>query len=369
MKELNAILQKTIVAEYYRQNVVFYGGILLFAAGILRSSEHIKIGRLIVAHPSLLWLTGLIWALHTLKITLFTLRLFQNKSYEFLYYLRLFSRIKRFWLLINIQFLLILPTFFYSVFLGYLALETKNYSSIFQLLMANILFILVGFWAYDYRLKRPNTEAVLKNSFQKIIPPFRTLPCFFYLRFLFSKQAILLLLTIFWGVFVMLGVCNLYHTDDYDGRLLAIGGLFVVGGMIPIGQQFYAFEFLHLSFFRNLPLKILQRFLLIIISFLLVLLPVCVVIFNNLPHEISYFWAFSLILFILSFCQLLYSLNFIALSDKDNHWHLIFALIILFFILIMFKIPMLLLAIINYSVSFIIFKKQFYLSEYQPIDS
>lgn len=366
MKKLNEILYKTIVAEYFRQNVVFYAAILFFAGGMLRANEHIELGKLIVASKTLMFFTFLLWFLHTIKVTLFTIRLLNTKNYEFLFHLRLFSLQKRFFLLSNIQFSLILPTFIYSLFLIYLAFTTQNFASIFYIILINAFFIFGGVWFYDLQLKKPNTESKISASLTNILPKFRTLPYFFYVRYIISKQPVLFLLSLLWGVFVLNGVCQLYFTDDYDERLLAIGGLFVVGGIIPNGQFFFDLEFSKLSFIRNLPISIFQRFSLIVFSFFLTFIPFALTLFRNIPSDVGYLWVISLLCSMVSINTLIYLLNFINFEDTDNYWKTVFMLIIVFFVLIMFKVNVLFMAMLNFAWSYFIYQKRYFITEYQP---
>lgn len=366
MKKLNEILHKTIVAEYFRQNVVFYAAILFFAGGMLRANEHIELGKLIVASKTLTFFTFVLWLLHTIKVMLFTNRLLQLKNYEFLYHLRLFSVKKRLLLLSNIQLSLTLPTFIYSVFLIYLAFATQNFASIFYIILINTLFIVGGVWFYDLQLKKPNSESKIGASLTYILPKFRTLPHFFYVRYIVSKQPVLFLLSLLWGVFVLNGVCQLYFTDDYDERFLSIGGLFVVGGIIPIGQFFFDFEFSKLSFIRNLPISIFQRFIFVIFSFFLVCFPFVITLFRNVPAEVGYLWVIELISFMISLNTFIYIFNFIKFEDTDNYWKTVFMIIIVFFILIMFKVNVLLMAMLNFAGSYFIYQKRYFITEYQP---
>ncbi len=363
MKSIIKILNLTIVKEYYRQNIFFILVIVLLAFGFMSSLEHITLIKMALKLPSLLMLTFVIWALHAVKIILFTLRIFETKSNEFLYNIRLFPPVKRFLAFGMMQTSLLQLTLLYSLWMIKIGIEEKQYLPVLAIVLCNIVLILAGIIAYEYRLKRPNVVSFTRKPVENFLGRFRTPSYLFYVRYLFAKQPVLLLMTKFFCCLILVGMCNLYPTDDYDERLLALAGLFVAAGHTVFCQQYLSFENQHLSFTRNLPIAHKQRILSYFLTYSLLLLPEFIILLRNLPDGVSYFFALELIIFILSMIFMNHHLQYINGISNDTFMQRLFFAGILFLLLIMFKIPVILMALINFSIAIFVFQKHYYESQ------
>ncbi len=357
------ILNLTIVKEYYRQNAIFIFAVILFAFGFLRASEHITIIKLALKLPSLLALTFLVWAIHALKVILFSLRMFKSKSNEFLYNIRLFSPINRFLAFGLMQLSLLQLTLLYSLWMIKIGIEEQAFFEVLAIIACNIILILAGILAYEYRINRPNTISITPKPIQSLLAKLRTPAYLFFIRFLLAKQPVLLLSTKLFACFILVGVCNLYPTDAYDERLLALGGLFVAAGHSVFCQQYLNFEFQYLSFSRNLPVSSERRILCYLLAYSILLLPESIVLVRNLPNSVSYIFALALVIFVLSMIFLLHHIQYISSISKDKFLKGSFFTGILFLLLIMFQIPVILMATINFLVAIFVFKKHYYESE------
>lgn len=363
MKTISRILSLTITKEYYRQNAVFIFAVMMFTFGFLRSSEHITIIKLVLKLPSMLALTFLVWALHTIKVMLFALRMFEAKSNEFLYNIRLFSAPKRYLALGLMQFNLIQLTFLYSLWMIKIGIEEKQFLATLSIICFNIIFILVGIVVYEYRIKHPNVVRTSPKTIQNLLSHFRTPSYLFFIRYLFAKQPVLLLLSKLFTCFMLIGVCGLYLTDAYDQRLLALGGLFAAAGHTVICQQFLYYENQFLSLNRNLPLSSQKRVLGYLLTYSLLLIPELIVLLRNLPDGVSYLFALQLIIFILSMIFLNHHTQYINHVSNDAYLQRLFFAGILFLLLIMFKIPVILMALVNFSLAIFVFHKNYYESQ------
>ena len=366
MKSLIRIINLTIIKEYYRQNAVFIFAVMMFAFGFLRAIEHITIIKHALKYPSILGFFFLAWALHGLKVTLFTLRLLESKQNEFLYQARLFPPLKRFLAFCLLQLSLIQLTFLYSLAMIKFGIEEGKLLEIGYIIGFNTVLIVVGALVYEYRIQRPNAEQVRSKPIQKLFAQFRTPPYLFFVRYLFSKQPVLLLLTKLFCCLILLGICNLYPTDDYDERLLALGGLFVAAGHTVFCQQYFIFENKFMLITKNLPLTDSQRLLHYLTAYFLLLLPEIIVLARNLPDTVSYLFIVFLMLFVLSMIFLNHHVQYINHISHDAFMQRLFFTGILFLVLIMFKIPVILMAFINFSIAAFVFKKHYFLSDFNP---
>lgn len=364
MKSLFRIFNLTIVKEYYRQNAVFIFAVMMFAFGFLRANEHITLIKQALKLPSVLFIVFGVWVLHGVKVVLFTLRMLESKQNEFLYHARLFSPIKRFLVFCLVQLSLIQLTFLYSLAMIKFGIDGKQWAEVGYIVACNIILIVGGALVYEFRIQRPNAEQVRSKPMQQFFARFRTPAYLFFVRYLFAKQPVLLLLTKLFGCLVLMGVCNLYPTDDYDERLLALGGLFVAAGHTVFCQQYFFFENRLLLIAKNLPLSHAQRLLKYGLAYFILIVPEIIVLARNLPAEVSYAYMVALLLFILSMIFLNHHVQYINNISYDAFMQRLFFTGILFLLLIMFKIPVILMALVNFSIAVFVFRKHYFLSEF-----
>lgn len=363
MKTISRILSLTITKEYYRQNAVFIFAVMMFSFGFLRAEEHKTIIKSALNLPSLLGLIFIGWALHALKVILFSLRMFESKNNEFLYNIRLFSPLKRYLALGLMQLSLLQLTVLYSLWMIKIGIEQSKFLETSAIIGFNILLIIAGIIVYEYRIKHPNVVRATAKPIQNLLSHFKTPPYLFFIRYLFAKQPVLLLLSKLFTCFMLIGVCGLYPTDAYDERLLALGGLFAAAGHTVFCQQFFYYENQFLSFSRNLPINLQQRILGYLLSYALLLIPEFIVLLRNLPDGVSYLFALQLIIFILSMIFLNHHTQYINNVSNDAYLQRLFFTGILFLLLIMFKIPVILMALVNFSLAIFVFHKNYYESQ------
>lgn len=360
MKTISRILSLTITKEYYRQNTIFIFAVMMFSFGFLRADEHKTIIKSALNLPSLLGLIFIGWALHALKVILFCLRMFESKNNEFLYNIQLFSPLKRYLALGLMQLSLLQLTILYSLWMIKIGFEQNKILETSAIIGFNILLIIAGIIIYEYRIRHPNVVRVSPKPIQNLLSRLRTPSYLFYIRYLFNKQPVLMLLSKIFTCLILIGVCSLYPTDVYDERLLAIGGLITAAGHTVFCQQFFYYEQQFLSFNRNLPLSLQQRIMGYLLSYSLLLIPELIVILRNLPDGVSYLFAFQLIIFVLSMIFLNHHTQYINGISADIYLRRLFFAGILFLFLIMFKIPVFLISIINFSLAIFIFQKNYF---------
>lgn len=364
MKRLLSIFNRSIVAEYYRQNMVFIFVLILFCFGFLRAMEHITIIKLILKLPALLLLTFIVWAAYALKVALFNLRLLESRQYEFLYQARLFPLHKRFGVFCLVMFNLLQLTILYSLAMIKIGMDEKRYGAVGLILLINLVLIVSGALVLEYRIRRPNPEKLLPRTFQGIFSRFNTPSYLFFVRYLSARQPVLLLITKLFSMAVLLGFCYLYPTDDYDERFLAIAGLLVGASHIVFNQKYFQFEHVHLGLLRNLPLGVMKRYSGYLITYVVLLVPELLVLIKNLPGGLSYVFMAELLIFIMSIILFMHHLHYINGVSGDAIMQRLFFGGVGVFLLIMFKVPLVILSGVLLMAGIVVFRKHFYLSEY-----
>lgn len=358
---MNKILYLTIVKEYYRQNAVFIFTVLMFAIGFLRGNEHLAIINEALRSPFILFCIFLIWILYAVKITLFTLRFLSQRSNEFLYHLRLFSVSKRILAFMNLQFSLVQLVFTYAVLMIGKAILEKTWWAILAIVLVNLGMVVAGALVYEYRIRRPNSrQDVVRKYFSLnlVTPQF-----LFYPRHLLTQQTVLLLITKTFTAFVIMGVCYLFPTDDYDVRLISLGCLLAAFSQSVILQNLHFFERMYFDIYKNLPLAGLRWFLKYLLTLTVILLPEAVVLARNLPAGVSVTDGLIQFVFLLSVAVMLLHYQIFVAGNKESGFQVVFFSGVALAILIMFGIPVLAFSGAALLLSYRILQKRFYTVE------
>lgn len=334
---MNRILYKTLVKEYYRQNAIFIFVVMMFAFGFLRAVEHLAIIKEALHSPMILGGIFLLWIAYGVKVTLFTLRFLSDRSNEYLYNIRLFSPQKRFFAFFNLQFVLMQLTFFYAIFMAVKGVLEKTWVAAVSIIGVNLLILIAGALIYEHKIKRPNSAQSTVRKYTGI--RFTTPQWLFFPRYLLTQQTVLFFITKVFTAFILMGVCYLFPTDDYDIRLIYLGSLIVAFGQSVIIQNLQFFEKLHFSFYKNMPIAKEIWALRYLGMVAVILIPETLVLFRNLPPTLSMLDAVLQVLFIVSVTFALLSYQLFRVRNNEVGFQLVFFTGVGLALLIMFKIP------------------------------
>ena len=359
-----SILRKTFINEYYRLNAGFFFVILMFGGGFLRAQDHIALATYIVQSPFLLAIVFGLWTLYHLKTIGFVRQRLRWDSHRFLYHLVLLPRWNRWFMLLRMQYWLWLPVLFYALFMAYCGRQIQEQAGVWATIAFVVLLPVSAVWAYEYRLFRPNPDHRINAFAVYFNRQFRKPFWAYFLWYLFGTEPVMLFLTKFFTGGIVVGLCLLYPTDRYDERLLSLAGLLVGVGHSTLLLHFYEFEHLQLPLLRNLPLSLPKRFGYYCLLFLVLLLPEIGLFLRYLPHSVGLWYLVQWTAWVVSLLGLIFS-RFLAKHYVMDYLlrHAFYAFIVFFF-LIMFKIPLILLILLNASVAIGWFWRHYYQCEY-----
>lgn len=284
---MNAVFFRTLVTEFYRQNSGFFLLILLIGFGIIRSDDHVALFRYAMVSPSTLVYYVIPWMLYGLKTLSFVRSQFRHPAYGFLDLWRLIPFGTRLSGWVTMQAGLLLPVFLYAGWMGVYAFPARQWSALVLIGLVLLGLVVLPIPLLERMLHQTSREVRVRTFIRHWPLPY---PLYF-IQHLFRRQPLLLLLTkIFSGLLIM-GVCLLYPTDDYDERLLTIGML--IGGLTQLGlaQEQYVFEHEYLLFLRNLPLSFGKRIGYLFVQGLLLFIPETLLLFRYLPATVSWLYV------------------------------------------------------------------------------
>ncbi len=357
MNALPTVLRKTIVEQFYRQNAGLFFVVLMLAGSFLRAQEHIALAEAAVHAPFMLGLYQVLWLTYTLFATRFAVGVIRQT--EVLYYFRLVPTPRRWLGLLVVQFVLLDPILLYTAFVGWISVEQHTGPSTIQLIAGAVLMLVLPVFWLDYALKTPNRQSLTANVGAAWRERFTTPYPLFFIRYLLSDQPVLFFLTKAGSVLLMLGILNLYPTDDYDVRLLALGLLFVAVSHSSMMYHLYQFEHERLALLRNLPVPVSRRLGTYALIIALLLLPETILLVRYQPDDLSMgviasVWAFghSLIL-------LLFTLLFVRHRQPDQMLPVVFGLLLVGFLTIMYQLPLWALSVLGWVMATGIFTRYY----------
>lgn len=291
---MKTVLYRTLVTEFYRQNTGFFLVILMISFAIIRPDDHVALFQYAMSSPPFLLYYFAIWTLYVFKTIAFVRHQFRHPAYRFLYHFRLIPPGTRLFYWLSISISLLLPILAYALWMSFHGVRNQQWTAIGSIALFALGMVATALIIFERMIRQSNTEVKVRTFARNWPLPY---PLFF-IQFLLRRNAILVLITKLFSGAILIGVCLLYPTDDYDERLIAIGLL--IGSLIHLGltTEHYTFEHEYLLFVRNLPLSFLKRFTAHTLQMLLIFLPEVLLLFRYLPDPISFLFVVKAFVFI-----------------------------------------------------------------------
>jgi hypothetical protein len=276
MHTTDNILFQAVAAPYYRRNAGFFLFLFFLLFGLYPSFKqslefHYAVINGIGNSVQFFLLAFAIWLLYTIKTIHFVHGCIKNKAYNFLQLLNALPSRKRFFHLLQLQCLLLLPALCYGLAAFIIALVNNHpagAAAIFITLTA-LCFLSTG--AVFAFLSNKHSSA--SGGFLPVMPfRFKTGLFSVLLKFIFNQQFFLLLLlkTATFSCLYFFAKIDEQVFEDRILWLLYITSL--IGHCILIYRNHHFME-IRLSFYRNMPVKPLVTLLSLLGVYAVVLIP------------------------------------------------------------------------------------------------
>ena len=278
------ILYRLLVLPFYVRNTGTFLVVVLLAFGFMRPIEHEALITTALGSPFLLSLFVLVWTLYTARTVSFIRGQLAAPENLFLQTFRLVPTQKRsiLWLILFVQ--LLAPVILYAGWMVARAMHHQTWSSLAVVGVAVVGLLVAGVSAADYRLRHHAPDRL------RLLPrlTFRLPYPLFFPTYWLRHEPLSLLLTKVISGGLLIGVCRLYPTDDYDQRLLLIGLILALITHSQVGRSLCAFEQRYLLLLPNLPLSVGQRFGRYALIYGLIWLPESLILLRNCPVTIQF---------------------------------------------------------------------------------
>ena len=329
------VLYRLLVLPFYVRNAGTFLVVVLLAFGFMRPIEHEALITAALGSPFLLGLFVLMWVLYTVRTVSFIWGQLAAPENLFLRTFLLVSPRTRwfYWLVLLTE--LLIPVILYAGWMMARARHHQTWGSLMVIALAVLGLLLAGVSAADYRLRHhaPNALRLPRLSIRLPYP-------LFFPTYWLRREPLSLLLTKLISGGLLIGICRLYPTDDYDQRLLLIGLMLAIITHSQVGRSLSTFEQRYLLLLPNLPLSVAQRFSRYAIIYGLIWLPELLILLRNCPAETQLIYVGGLWLAGWGWLLLLHGLAY-GRDIKPEHWQTaVFWSFIGGLLAIMFGLPM-----------------------------
>lgn len=282
-------LYRLLVLPFYVRNAGTFAVVFYFAFGFMRPMDHEALITAALGSPFLLSLFVLVWVLYTVRTVGFVRGRLAAPEHLFLQTFRLVPAQTRglYWLALLTE--LLTPVILYAGWMSARAVQLRTWGSLVVIMLTVPGLIVSGASATDYRLRHH-----APNALRLPRPTFRLPYELFFPTYWLRHEPLSLLLTKLISCGLLVGVCRLYPTDDYDGRLLLIGLMLAIITHSQVGRQLHSFEHRYLLLLPNLPLSAARRFGRYALTYGLIWLPEGLILLRNGPADIQLYYGIGL---------------------------------------------------------------------------
>jgi hypothetical protein len=365
LKPLHSIMTRVLVVEFYRINAGFFFLVIGLCFGFLSGREHMALAQAFVSSTTVLFIPFIVWIVYTLKVIQFNKLEFLKGENSFLYHCAALTKNQLWICCLNVAFKQLTLPFLYAVFLIAFALKLQEFDALVEIISALIVLAVVVAYRLRSEILHPGMNKKISALKQKIDSWFVRPSIWFYPEWILRQQPLLVIGTkIFSGLFII-GVSRLYLFDSYDERLMAMGCMLAFSSNLVLVYFYHRFDTIHFSLMRSLPIPLSTRLLSFIGTMTLLNITEIGLVLNYYPVQLSLYHCGEFLFFGLSIYVLAFATLYIKNIELEKFIQNIFIASFSWFILILFKMPVILLGVVQVLFAFMIYSKTYYTFEYK----
>jgi hypothetical protein len=335
------ILTKTLVRPFYKQNAGLFAFLIFImvaavgrANGVGLLEYHFSLIRAMLTHFPFLLFTLCAWFLYAVKCARFISDTLKKRDHAFLYLLVLKKTAFVYWQLFAVQVMILLPVLLYAFIAVVVGVVHHWWLHSSMIILFFIAISVSGAFHYQYIIQFPNQRRVrVFGNFQLFSKS--TSYWIFLVRFIWKSRALLFIVIKISGCLILYGLIT-GNTADRSGLQMTI--LFYSFGLLGHGVLIYfirSMEENSFSFYRGMPVSLLQRFVQYGILYFLLMIPEIIVIQWLTPTYIRYRDAILFVFYGYTVLIFLNSLLFIRLFPKFEYLKIVTGLYLMIFIAVL----------------------------------
>ena len=354
------VLIKSLVYTFYRANLGFFLVVLYLAFFLMRGQDHIALASSIATSLPLTLFTILLWAIYWAKAMGFVHTAINIKKNSFMRQYVLYNKRTQLWLLFIVFAIIGLPALAYASFISTFNFTYNTYG-LFALMLSFLLAVnTIASFYIMYRLRKPIREPSLGLWYRIISENFPLPFSLWYLRHLFTKEALSTFLTKSGSLTLLLGTNYLFKTDVYDWRLIGVGTLFSFLFNSMLIYDYFEFTTKN-TWLNNLPRPTLSISISTLTTTVILFIPEIVFILFHFPNSLPLIDLAGLLLFDASFGYFILNSLLYKPILKEEYGKRIFYLMIIMIFSILYGVPLLITSLICIALGFGMMSKYYYL--------
>jgi len=344
------------VSEFFKKRAGLFLVMIGIIFGFLSGAEHHAFAVFfLTASYGKLYLF-LIWLIYALFCIQSLLQQLQQPEYGFIYLARLWPAPVRTYRFAMIALGLLQPVLYYGVYLIIIAVQDKILSNVWPILLFYPVLTLLVAACFEWKIRQP--AAFIKKTDRSIVRLHFKRPVsltYWKLEWLLREKGITLLIGKAGSILVTLGMLLYFSTGNYDIRLPAIGMSFAYLLNTGISYEIYKWESEIWMWGRTLPASVFRRILQILKIHSIIILPETLILLRD--GLLTFYQIVQLYILGLSLIFLLHLFFYKKEGIPENSAQTVFPGFILLTLLILYKIPVLLIAGILFLFSFRVYPK------------
>ncbi|WP_229206736.1 hypothetical protein [Dyadobacter crusticola] len=337
------MLLLSTVSEFFRRRAGTFLVLVGVLFGFLSGAEHYAFAVFFLTGNYGMHFLFLIWLWYTLVCAQFVNQLWQQPDYTFIYSARIWPGAVRARRLFVLALGFLQPILYYGIYLTSIAIQEKVPGRVWPVFpMYGILAISLVAVA-EWRLRHPVLYVKRKNPGLFSIPFPRPASWLYWIfEWLFRERGITLLAGKTGAILVATGTMLYYSTDNYDLRLPAIGLSLAYLLNFGISMELYQWENEVCLWEKSMPVPDLRRFARVVGFHAIVILPETLIAMRNAalsPAELLQLFLLGVSILTVSHLYL-----YKKQSQPDDHLKVFLFGFVALTLLILYKIPLLILA-------------------------
>lgn len=266
---MHRYLIKALVLPFYKRHAVFFGVLFFCAFSFLNGRDHLELGKAILASGELLLALGGLFFAWVGYLVFWTAKLLKQPGQRLSPLLLLLTPKIRSLYLVQLSVLLLMPVLVYGAFLLYAGAESGLLIKALYLFIW-VLGLSIGFANLLYRLLLKPSEK--KQTVRWQFSSWSLL----FLRFYWRSNRWGLPLIVGFSILFWTGCLSLSVVQEYDSRFLYLVSLLLAAVYYPLVQGLLNFEN-QWRWLRQLPVRRIQQIKEEVLLFVILLLPVAIV--------------------------------------------------------------------------------------------
>lgn len=263
MSALIVILNRVFIKQFYRQNTAFSLMVFFLGFGIQQPPSLLVSPAFLtgaVASPLFVGVILVLFTLYYCKCFNFISKTIALPENEYLYVAGLFPPKTLRFAFALVHLLLFLPALAYTMLMGYYSFSLGLTTVPICLLAYNLTLLSITVYYYSQYLHKTIPAAAAPNFFSHTERKILAHPIWWPLRYLLRQEKVMLVLTKIISLGILYAFMALYPYQNFGFRPTQVGFLMAVTAQAMLVRQIQTFQETGLTFLRQLPYRLSQRF-------------------------------------------------------------------------------------------------------------